>query len=430
MLSREDRIIAPKVPLDLDVSGNLRRHLPFLDLLITHVNSLCKLSITEARRGYLQKPKLLYFQQNFAFGATEEYITDLALHLGDRGFEVHVAYPDITVMERFQTLIGNKAIHHPIPATHYITSAAQSLPYWVSWFRSLKPTIVHFNDPVLVCGIAAWLTRVPIRIVTHHTPELVRHYNRAGQILARIAFNSYTRYIFTSEYSLETGLTRDQLKRNKSTVIPYGLRSPWFESVNQEERIFVRSELGLSNEDVMILNPARLSMQKRHDVLLSAARSVVDQVPNAHFVLAGDGELLDQIKTQVERSGIASNVHIVGFRKDILKLVSAADIVVMSSDFEGLCYAVIEAGARCVPTVATDVGGMRYSVEDGVTGLLVPPRNPNELALAILELIHDPEKRRKLGRAGRGRAEKLFTVERMVAHTAKIYEALLDEHSK
>lgn len=366
--------------------------------------------------------KVLYFQQNSAYGATEEYLSDLAKHVHKRGFEVHIAYPDLPVMGKFMDTIGDRAIHHRIPSGHY---TLRSLFYWIKWFHELQPTIVHFNDPAVIGSLAASIARVQVRVMTHHTPEFVRNYNFMGKVLQQIAFKTYTKCVFTSEYDLRAGHVHDRIPVEKCISIPYGLRAQWFEPLDESLRFDVRSSLGLLPSDIVIINPARLSPQKRHDILLKAAQEVIAQEPQAHFLLAGDGELRQSISETIQNMGLSDRVHLLGFRKDILQLISAADILLMTSDFEGLCYAVIEAAARGVATVATKVGGMRYSIDDGVTGTLVPPGDAHEIVLALLKLIRDPATRHKFGLAGRQRAEELFTVQQMVERTVTLYRSLL-----
>ena len=102
----------------------------------------------------------------------------------------------------------------------------------------------------------------------------------------------------------------------------------------------------------------------------------------------------------------------------------------MSSLFEGLCYAVVEAAAMSVPVVATAVGGMRYSVADGETGFLVQPKNPEKLAERINFLIDNPDIAQQMGEKGRTRFMKLFTLERMISETEAIYYQLVKNNLK
>lgn len=371
--------------------------------------------------------KVLYFQQNPVFGAAEEYLCDLAMGMAAYGYDVHLVYPSLSVTERFRDRTQDSVTLHPVNPVACFSSIACSTIFWTRWFKKLHPTVVHFNDPAIAGSIASAIAGIPVRVVTHHTPELHRRYNSLGRSLERLAFATYVRYVFTSKYSMKTGISRDRLRPQRALVIELGLRPEWYSPLDYQARQQTRIELGLDDRSIMILNPARLSEQKRHDVLLAAARTVTHEHPSTHFFLAGDGELRESIAQQIGQSGLGNHVHLLGHRTDMVRLVTAADIVVMASDFEGLCYAVIEAAAREVPTVATRVGGMRYSVEDGATGILVPPRSPDALAEALLTLIRDPSKRRLLGKAGRERAEQLFTRQRMVEQTAQLYASLLHQ---
>jgi glycosyltransferase involved in cell wall biosynthesis len=118
-------------------------------------------------------------------------------------------------------------------------------------------------------------------------------------------------------------------------------------------------------------------------------------------------------------------VHFVGHQEDILPWLAALDVFVLSSDWEGMSNALLEAMAAGLPVVATAVGGTPEVVVDGVTGLLVPPHDPISLAEAIVRLLDAPDLRRQMGQAGRERVKKSFTVERMVEQTQTLYEHIL-----
>jgi glycosyltransferase involved in cell wall biosynthesis len=118
-------------------------------------------------------------------------------------------------------------------------------------------------------------------------------------------------------------------------------------------------------------------------------------------------------------------VHFVGHQEDILPWLAALDVFVLSSDWEGMSNALLEAMAAGLPVVATAVGGTPEVVVDGVTGLLVPPHDPISLAEAIVRLLDAPDLRRQMGQAGRERVKKRFTVERMVEQTQTLYEHIL-----
>ena len=148
---------------------------------------------------------------------------------------------------------------------------------------------------------------------------------------------------------------------------------------------------------------------------------MLERHPEARFVIAGDGELRQELEHEAKKLG--DHVFIVGNRSDVPDLLASFSVFAYPSRFEGLCLAVIEAQAAGVPVVATPVGGIRETVVDGVTGLLVRPDDPEALADAIVRLLGDPAFARRLAAAAREQAHR-YTEERMVAETLAVYDSM------
>ena len=164
---------------------------------------------------------------------------------------------------------------------------------------------------------------------------------------------------------------------------------------------------------------------KGQKYLLDAAAIVVREVPHARFVILGEGELRQEIEHRIRHLKLEQHVLLAGFRADVLARLKAFDIFVMSSVTEGLGTSLLDAMGAARPIVATRAGGIPEVVEDGVTGLLVPPADGRALAGAILALLADERGRRRMGEAGLARARQHFSAERMVSETAAAYERLL-----
>ena len=170
-----------------------------------------------------------------------------------------------------------------------------------------------------------------------------------------------------------------------------------------------------------VLTVARLDPQKGlHDLVAAAAL-----VPEARVMVVGEGPERPALETEIARLGLGDRVHLLGFRSDVPDLLAASDLFVLPSLFEGLPLSILEAMAAGKPVVATAIGGNDEAVVDGATGLLVPPGDPQALADAIRALLRDPERRRRLGEAGRRRAEAEFSATAMVRRVAAVYDELL-----
>jgi glycosyltransferase involved in cell wall biosynthesis len=207
-------------------------------------------------------------------------------------------------------------------------------------------------------------------------------------------------------------------------VLPNGIDLARFDRPDlRAARAEIRRSLGLDPDEPAILVPAVLRPGKGHDVLLDALPLIRARVPRASVLLAGDGELEPDLRARAARLGPA--VRFLGRRDDIPALLAASDLVVLPSLAEALPTALMEAAAAGRPVVATDVGGTAEIVQDGGTGLLVPPAEPAPLADAAAALLGNPRRARALGDAGRRRAVASFGMDTQVARTLALWEELV-----
>jgi glycosyltransferase involved in cell wall biosynthesis len=169
-------------------------------------------------------------------------------------------------------------------------------------------------------------------------------------------------------------------------------------------------------------NVAALVPHKGHRHLIEAAHLVVQEVPDARFIILGEGELREQLERQVRESHLEKHVLLPGFRPDVLGCLKGFDLFVMSSVTEGLGTSLLDAMACSKAVVATQAGGMPEVVDEGRTGFLVAPRDHHAMARAIIRLLTEEPLRRQMGEAGFARVRERFTVERMVVETAAVYE--------
>lgn len=191
------------------------------------------------------------------------------------------------------------------------------------------------------------------------------------------------------------------------------------------KRVEITSELGLNGKFV-IGNVARLVQVKDHETLINAFEKVRKEVPHAVLILIGDGSLRTDLERIIAHKGLTDCVLITGFKNDVTDYLSVMDIFVLSSLSEGLSLSLLEAMAAGKPVVATAVGGNTEVVVDRKTGFLVPPKNPHELANAILRIAKDPEMGIMMGREGCKRVCEIFNIDTMTQEYLKIYERVLN----
>jgi glycosyltransferase involved in cell wall biosynthesis len=188
----------------------------------------------------------------------------------------------------------------------------------------------------------------------------------------------------------------------------------------------LRAEYWLPRDAPIVGNIAALVPHKGQRHLIEAARLVVQSVPDARFVIVGEGELRAPLQQLIERHHLDKHVLLTGFRPDPLSVLKAFDVFAMSSVTEGLGTSLLDAMACQRAIAATRAGGIPEVVVHGETGLLVPIRDERALADAIVHLLERPDLREAFGRAGRVRVEQRFSAERMVAETLAAYRRLAD----
>jgi glycosyltransferase involved in cell wall biosynthesis len=168
-----------------------------------------------------------------------------------------------------------------------------------------------------------------------------------------------------------------------------------------------------------------LARSKGQRYLLEAIALLVQEEPQVGVVLAGDGALRAELEALATALGITAHVCFTGFRRDILALMQGFEIFAFTSYHEGLGTAILDAMALGKPVIATRAGGIPEAVQNGITGLLVPPRSPQALADALHYLLRHPAQAKTMGMAGRRRVEQQFTMERMACHTLQVYKRIL-----
>jgi len=187
------------------------------------------------------------------------------------------------------------------------------------------------------------------------------------------------------------------------------------------DRAKVRAELGFGPSEHLMTMVGTFKRQKGHRYLVGAAAALVPRFPTLHFLLVGDGELADQVRTQVRAAGLSDHIHFLGTRRDVPELLSASDSFVLPSLWEGLPVALTEAMASGLPVVATDVSGTSQVVIDGESGLLVPPGNERALAEAMDRLLSDPALASELAAAGRERIAASYSARAQAEQLAALF---------
>ncbi len=287
------------------------------------------------------------------------------------------------------------------------------------WVRQVGPTILHTslfhaNLPGRVLGR---LAGVPIIVCSERTMAMESEWRYR---LNRWTIGLVDRVTTVSANVRDFCISHIGLPGDKLVVIYNGVELPE-EPVASPQK--TRIALDLPPYKLVVGAVNRLDSVKGVAFLVQAFA----RVEGAHLVVIGDGPERATLASLAENLGITNRVHWAGHRRNAAHLLPAFDLFVQPSLYEGLPNTTLEAMAVGLPVVATAVGGTPEAVVNGETGLLVPPRDPSALAQAITRLLQAPDLRRKMGQAGRERVVQLFSVERMVARTERLYAELLAE---
>ena len=354
-------------------------------------------------------------------GGAERFAVGLATHLPPARFETWMCCP-----RGADTVTAEEVRQANVPLVSLGRRRKwdiHRLAGLVRLIREQRFDIVHAH----MFGSNLWgtligrLCRVPVVLAHEQTWAYEGNPLRAwldGQVIGRLA----TRFIAVSSADAERMVRIEGVPPKKVVFIPNA-----YVPRPQGAATDLRAELGLAVETPLYGTVAVLRPQKALDVLLRAHAEVLRQLPRAHLVVAGGGECHEELVRLANELGIHASTHFLGPRLDVGSILTSLDVATMSSDFEGTPLFVCECMAAGAPVVATRVGGLPDLVEDGESGVLVPPREPAALGHAIADLLQDPPRRERLARAASERLAQ-FTMHAIAERFVSLYERLIAEH--
>jgi L-malate glycosyltransferase len=348
-------------------------------------------------------------------GQNQVLVTVLGLRaLGHR--TLLVAHPDGELRQRAQEGLDLITL---APKTEMDLGAAWRLSRLI---KRLNPDVIHAHDPhgVAMAALAVSMSTQPVK------PPLVASrrvdFHLRNSTLSRWKYRQVDCFICASE-AIRTMLVSDGIPKEQTVTVHEGID---LGRVDAAPRANLHEELFLPHGAPIVGNVAALVPHKGQRHFIEAAALVIRQVPDARFVIAGEGDLRPSLERQIKDHRLEKHVLLAGFRPDVLSLHKAFDIFVMSSITEGLGTSLLDAMAAAKPIVATQTGGIPEVVVDDVTGYLVPPRDHEAMAASIVRLLKNADLRKQMGEAGLARARECFSAERMVERTVKAYAAMLN----
>lgn len=361
-----------------------------------------------------EKARVLIVIKGLGIGGAERLIADGALHWDRDLFDYRVSYL-VPWKDQLVSPLEELGIR-----VDCLGTGGGWGPRSLGRLRSLvgewRPALIHAHLPT--AGIAARLVwRGPVVYTEHNVSSSYRQPTRA---VNRLTYGRNRAVIAVSDAVAESlGGYPGPTPR----VIANGV-SP---EVLDSDVARVRSELKLAPGSRLVVHVGNIRPHKGHETLIAATREAVARDPSIVVVSIGgekhEGDL-ERVRGMAAAAGLGQRLRFLGRREDARVFLAAADLVVNPADFEGLPLAILEALALARPVVATAVGGVPAVVVDGVTGRLVPPRAPTEMATAIVETLHSPEAK-AWGEAGSRLVVAEYGIDRMIREYEQVYQEVM-----
>jgi len=295
--------------------------------------------------------------------------------------------------------------------------------------------IVHTYNatPGFLGRIAARLAGVPV-IVHHQAGWTVTEFSSPWEKilftpLEYFAALASTRSICVSYAIAQQARQFHTAPQRRLVTICNGIDPQPFIIDNKDARERLRRELGIPADHLLIGNTSRLASQKDNDTLVRSMMHLKSLIVDIPFILllAGDGPDKKKLEDLAHSLGLSDQVHFLGFRKDIPAFLAGIDIFVFPSLREGLSISLLEAMAAAKPIVATSIPSNAELIQHEVTGLLVPPRSPEQIAQAIARFVREPDLAQRCASTARQRVLEHYTIDRMLQKTWDLYVSLLEE---
>jgi glycosyltransferase involved in cell wall biosynthesis len=384
------------------------------------------LSTPPARPCLLARRKVFHLVDSLHVGGTETQAVELALRMPVSAYEVTLGClrAEGALLDKLKGAAVGVREFHPRGGLDSPAGLYQ-LARLTAFLRWEKFDVVHTHDlwSNLMGVPAARLAGVPAIISSRRDLAHLDWYRGMKRAWLRRIQNLSHVVLANATPIRDALIAEDGFAPEKLRVIHNGVDTDKFQRAKRDrERLFP----GAENVKLVVLVGNMHTDVKGHPCLIAAAPAVLQESPNTRFVFAGDGEARAVFEEQVAKSGRQHSFEFLGPRSDIPDVLASCDIAVLPSKAEGLPNAVLEYMAAGLPTIASRVGGTAELVEDGVTGLLVPPEDSKALSGALLRLLRDPALSRRIAASGQHRASENFSFERLIREVDELYTELLE----
>ena len=358
--------------------------------------------------------RIVHTESSKGWGGQEIRVFEEMKAMRQRGHEVGLAaQADSKIYETARKAdfdvfcISEKALHFP--------AGIAGLCLWLLK-RRVQVVNTHSSKDGWIGGVAARLAGVPCLIRSRHIDvDYPRHF------WSRMAFHVMPHHVTTTSSLIRSKLMAQMgLAAERIDTVPTGIDPQLFKP---DRRDALRRELHLDPDAPLIGMISVIRSWKGHDYFIQAASKASAAVPGLRFVIAGGGPGSRYMPDWIAAAGMENRIHYLGYREDVASLLNSLDgLVLPSTAHEGIPQIILQAHLCACPVIGTTVGGIPEVVEEGRTGRLVPPRDADALAAAMIELVKDPAGSRLMAEEGRSGALKKHTLEVMCEQLEQIYK--------
>ncbi|GJL70405.1 MAG: glycosyl transferase group 1 [Nitrospirales bacterium] len=366
--------------------------------------------------------RILHTESSSGMGGQEYRVLEEAKGMEKRGHTVFVAAPHGS---RLAALVEQRGLQ--------VKTTTSGKRGWITLVPSYLRILKHCEiDVVNTHGsLDSWTAAIAGRISSRR-PIIVRTRHKCTPVSRtwrhRLLYGKLPHVVTTTGEAVRQGfMTRTRLSPSRVISIPTGVDLERFHPQSPDASL--RKSLGLGIQGPLVGAVTFLRPEKGMMVLIEAVGWLKKRFSTVECVIIGDGGERPALLDRIQELGLEQSVHLVGFRQDVPALLAILDVVVIPSFEEGIPQSLTQALAMERPVVASAVGGVPEVVQDGLSGLLVPPKDPEILAEKIACLLHDPFAASRMGKAGRQVIQERYSMEHMLTQTEMVYRRLMQSQS-
>ncbi|MDH3504983.1 MAG: glycosyltransferase family 4 protein [Nitrospirota bacterium] len=366
--------------------------------------------------------RILHTESSSGMGGQEYRVLQEAQGMEKRGHIVVVAAPHGSQLAALAEQRGLQVKTTSSGNRGWITL----IPFYLRIMKHYEIDVVNTHG-----SLDSWTASIAGRISSRR-PIIVRTRHKSTPVSRtwrhRLLYGRLPHVVTTTGEAVRQGLiTRNRLSPSRVISIPTGVDLERFQP--QPPDAALRKSLGLGSQGPLVGAVTFLRPEKGMGVLIEAIRWLKKRFSTVECVIIGDGGEKPALLDHIRELGLEHCVHLVGFRHDVPALLAILDVVVIPSFEEGIPQSLTQALAMERPVVASAVGGIPEVVQDGLSGLLVPPRDPAVLAEKIACLLHDPMAATRMGKVGRQVIQERYSMEHMLNQTERVYRRMMQSES-